>query len=147
MIWGLIHGLFLVIERLGLGRLLERVWAPLAHTYVLAVVLVGWVFFRIEDFPDAAGYLAAMIGLGDAPLLAGLGGMADPYTLTVFVIGAVVAVLPERIGMLGSSARRGRLMSLFESLTVRSVTLLATTVVSLSLIASYSHKAFIYFRF
>ena len=46
VIWGLFHGLFLVLERRGLGRRREAAWAPLRHVYALLVVMVGWVFFR-----------------------------------------------------------------------------------------------------
>src|SRR4051812_8670704 len=46
VIWGLFHGTFLVVERLGLAAAVRRLWAPLRHAYLLLVVMVGWVFFR-----------------------------------------------------------------------------------------------------
>ena len=64
MIWGLLHGAFLVLERVGLARLLDRLWSPLRHGYCLAVVLAGWVFFRLPTAPAAKTVLAAMVGLG-----------------------------------------------------------------------------------
>src|SRR5712692_3341667 len=60
--WGLYHGLFLVIERLGAGRWLERWPAPARHGYALLVVIVGWVFFRSATLGDAGRFLAAMAG-------------------------------------------------------------------------------------
>ena len=64
VIWGLYQGLFLAIERMGLGRVLERLWRPLRHVYLAAVVMVGWVFFRLETMEQAAVVLRAMVGLG-----------------------------------------------------------------------------------
>ncbi|MDJ0835629.1 MAG: MBOAT family protein [Acidobacteriota bacterium] len=61
IIWGLLHGLLLVIERSGFGRLLGRLWRPLQHLYVLSFVILAWVFFRIETLPDALTYLDAML--------------------------------------------------------------------------------------
>lgn len=64
IVWGLFHGLFLLVERAGLGRWLERVPAVIGHAYTLLVVLVGWVFFRAVDLSSAVAYLGKMIGLG-----------------------------------------------------------------------------------
>ena len=63
VIWGLLHGLFLVIERLGFEKILNRCWSPLRYLYVMLVVCTGWVFFRAENLSAAAHYLAAMAGL------------------------------------------------------------------------------------
>ena len=58
------HGLFLVIERLGFSRILEK--NPFfAHVYTLLVVLVAWVFFRAESFSQAGNFICNMAGLGN----------------------------------------------------------------------------------
>ncbi len=69
-VWGLYHGLFLVIERVGVKAWLDRRPAALRHVYVLLTVMVGWVFFRAETLGGALSYLGAMFGLqsGDASL-------------------------------------------------------------------------------
>ncbi|MGC3991081.1 MAG: MBOAT family O-acyltransferase [Chthoniobacteraceae bacterium] len=61
--WGLFHGLFLVLERTAWGSVLKRLPSPLRHLYALLVVMVGWVFFRVENFANAWDYLLAMAGL------------------------------------------------------------------------------------
>ena len=54
IIWGLYHGLFLVVERMGLGKLLEKnCFRGLNHIYTALVVVVGWVFFRADTLADA----------------------------------------------------------------------------------------------
>jgi len=64
LVWGLWHGAFLVAERLGLGRALEAAPRPLRHVYTLLAVMGGWVLFRADSFPHAAGYFAALVGGG-----------------------------------------------------------------------------------
>ena len=64
VIWGLFHGAFLVIERLGLAMRIRSLWRPLRHVYLLLVVMVGWVFFRADTLPGALAFLAAMAGRG-----------------------------------------------------------------------------------
>src|SRR5262249_41364545 len=60
VMWGLFHGLFLVIERVQarLGTL--RALAPLKHAYTIVVVMVGWVLFRSDTMASAGTYLATM---------------------------------------------------------------------------------------
>ena len=63
LVWGLFHGTFLVIERMGFNRVLEKLWAPLSHVYALLAVLVGWVLFRSDTLGYALSYLKVMAGL------------------------------------------------------------------------------------
>ncbi|MBI5295795.1 MAG: MBOAT family protein [Chloroflexi bacterium] len=60
--WGLLHGLALVFEATGLGRRLRTGWAPLQHAYALAVILVGWVFFRSPTPAFALEFLSRLLG-------------------------------------------------------------------------------------
>lgn len=64
LVWGLYHGLFLVIERLGLGDLLKKITPIFRYTYTLLIVMIGWVFFRAETFDKAFYFLKTMFGLG-----------------------------------------------------------------------------------
>ena len=64
VLWGLYHGLFLVLERAGLARLLARMPRPLRHTYALLVIVFGWVLFRAESLAHATAYWSAMLGTG-----------------------------------------------------------------------------------
>ena len=57
--WGLYHAVFQVLERLGLGKLLERT-KVIRHLYTCLVVCVGWVFFRAGDMALAFQYLKRM---------------------------------------------------------------------------------------
>jgi len=63
VIWGLYHGLFLVLERLFLGKFFEDKHRMIGHIYTLLVVMCGWVIFASDTFSGALGYLAAMFGL------------------------------------------------------------------------------------
>ena len=77
VVWGLYHGAFLVIERLGAAAWLERRSPFLRHTYVMLVVLVGWVFFRADTMSQAGAYLAAMAGFGV--------GAPTPYAVAYYL--------------------------------------------------------------
>ena len=55
--WGIFHGLFLIIERLGLKKFLEKIPKTLQHFYTMIIVIIGWVFFRSNSFIFALKYL------------------------------------------------------------------------------------------
>lgn len=48
--WGLWHGSFLVFERIGFDKVLDKLYKPLRYVYTFIIVIIGWVFFRVEDF-------------------------------------------------------------------------------------------------
>lgn len=68
MAWGFYYGVLISLERAGLGRLLNRLWRPLQHIYVLIIVMVGWVFFRADNFTYSFEFLQTMFGFNN-PLL------------------------------------------------------------------------------
>ncbi len=94
--WGAYYGALLIVERLGLGVVLERLWQPLRHLYLLVAVILGWVIFRADTLSHAGSFLAAMVGAGQGD------GIALPYErfltpelFTVLVVGAVLSALPS----------------------------------------------------
>lgn len=57
--WGLFHGCFQVLERMGLGKLLEKT-KVVKYVYTILVLCVGWLFFRVGDMGRSFGYLGRM---------------------------------------------------------------------------------------
>ena len=101
VIWGGFHGGMLALERLaGKDSLYRRLpgWLRTAVTFVL--VCLSWVFFRAEDLPTAATYLASMFGVGSPAGAAGLlpGIMYHPYSLLcLFLAALLVWTRPDSI--------------------------------------------------
>lgn len=59
VIWGLIHGVFIVIERLGFDKIIDKL-KIIRNIYTLFIVVIAWVFFRIETFDGAISYIKIM---------------------------------------------------------------------------------------
>lgn len=68
LIWGLLSAVLLLLEKLFLGKYLEkaRIWN---HIYVLFLVLLGFVLFGTADMAEAGSYVAAMFGMGKLPVV------------------------------------------------------------------------------
>lgn len=64
ILWGAIHGFFLMVERLlaASSMSLPRLPKLLHHIYTMLVVMLAWVFFRVEGFSDAILFIKILFG-------------------------------------------------------------------------------------
>lgn len=63
LLWGICYGVFLVIERLFLGKLLDKNPVKIVNwLYTMFVVFLLWVFFRAPNLSYAFEYVSAMFG-------------------------------------------------------------------------------------
>ena len=145
VIWGLFHGAFLSIERLGLSRLLKRLPAFVSHIYVIVVVLVSWVFFRSETLTESIGYLNVMFFYKPVDIVTA-GEFVSTFTLIIFVAAIIFSfpIFPylNRILISVSNNLINRFLNLFYFLTLLFILYFSTV-----LLVSGSYNPFIYFRF
>ncbi|HLZ77371.1 MBOAT family O-acyltransferase [Phenylobacterium sp.] len=156
IIWGLYHGAFLMLERFGLGRLLDRAPRPLRHLYAMLVVMVGWVFFRADSVPQALGYLGQMAQLSQfaAPDTA-LAILLNAQTLAALAAGTLLAapLLPAAMQALRTPRAEPPRPDLPGRLETRSVhalpipLLAAGFVLSIAILVGSTLNPFLYFRF
>ena len=151
VVWGLFHGAFLVLERLGLAALVGRLWAPLRHAYLLLVVMVGWVFFRAETLTGALAFLAALAGLGPAqPTPYAVGFYLTPELGLALLAGAIgslpiVPALARWRARQEQAAPGARLTWAADAAGTGA--LLALLLASIVQMAARTYNPFIYFRF
>jgi alginate O-acetyltransferase complex protein AlgI len=154
IVWGLYFGAFLVIERLGFGKILTK-FGPLQHIYLLVVVMIGWVFFRAPDLTYAFKYISHMFGRYpnmEKPYV-GIDLFLNKQLYVALVLGVIGSIpwLPffEKRWM-GWSEKHSDAASNAGALAVRSLELAALAVVfllSVGFSATGTYSPFIYFRF
>ena len=149
IIWGLLHGFFLVLERQGLGKLLHHVWAPFRHAYVLLVVAVGWVFFRADTLTGAMEYLEALFTPSPE---GGLWYSHLVYILNsefIFTFGAALLFATSVPEHLVNSLRLHRHNSSVNAFyaAARGICILGLMVLCIFSAASSTYNPFIYYRF
>lgn len=71
LLWGMWFALFLILEKLFWGKLLDRLPKAVGVFYTLFVVLLGWCFFSLEQEEQVFRFLRAMFGLGEAGIASG----------------------------------------------------------------------------
>lgn len=157
IIWGLYHGCFLVLERMGFERLLSLLPRFARHIYVILVFMVGWVFFRADSFSFALDYIAVMFNpFGDFSIAPGVD--LTPVAVLAMIIGIIGATswptmlyryLRERAfavrisALNATSAGAGQLVMGLTELGAGAVILFLCTI---DLMAG-GYNPFIYFRF
>jgi alginate O-acetyltransferase complex protein AlgI len=152
--WGLFHGVFLVLERLGLDRIIESFWSPARHIYTILVVGVGWILFRADNLHHALAFLGAMAGLGPGAGLAYHPAVYLDKQVALALIAGVVGstpVLPMLMRLRGeylapvSGPLRIALRNGLAVTELASLSLLLLT--SAMFLAAGTYNPFIYFRF
>jgi len=151
VVWGLFHGVFLAAERVGFARAIGRLWTPARHAYTLAVVMVGWVFFRADTLQTALLFLRAMAGLGAAdPVPYTAGWFLTPHVIMTIGAGAILSA-PVAPWL---SAWRDRLLDDrrrpavgWTAATLAVVGFAALLFASVLQAAAGTYNPFIYFRF
>ena len=146
VIWGLYHGAFLVVERLGLAPRIRRLPTVMRHAYLIVVVMIGWVFFRAETLTSATAFLRAMAGLGTPTSIPfGIGWFLTPKVALAFAAGVVgSAPIVPAVSRWCEGAFRRRPWTIEAAATAALALVFVTAVLQ---IAGRSYDPFIYFRF
>jgi alginate O-acetyltransferase complex protein AlgI len=153
VIWGLYHGFFLGIERIGWKKIVDRFWKPLRHLYTMLVVMVGWVFFRADNFNDAVAFIGRMFSLPDAAGYNNAVEYLNPEIIFYLLLAIFYStdipkrlyrIIKKRMMFLPSQSRKGIQLSQF---ILSSVVLIGIFFLCSFYLATSSYNPFIYFRF
>ena len=137
LLWGLYYGLWLLVEKLWLGRYLKgKVWP---HVYVILVTVFGFVLFHHTDAAEAVREMGCLLGLGGLPAV----NAAARYYLRSYGVLLLLALAgatpwPKRLaGRLPEQA-----MAVLQPVFVLAVLVLVT-----ACLVDGSFNPFLYFRF
>jgi alginate O-acetyltransferase complex protein AlgI len=146
VVWGLYHGAFLVLERIGLRAWVARA-GPLAHAYTLLVVVAGWVFFRAETLDHALGYLSAMAGAGQGDGRIYHAGLYLDAEVKLALIAGLIGSAPLVPAVLRWREQRAKpAVAMCLDLLGNALVLVLLFAAQLQMAAS-TYQPFIYFRF
>ena len=140
LIWGLLHGALLTLERLSLSRYLTRCPSLLSNLYMWMAISISWVIFRADNMTHASQYLMTMFSDTDSPLPVAY-YLSNELTV-VFIVGLLFCyqTLPNRLRALQQHTN-----PVIVTIKYALFALLITLTFAKVLAGSYS--PFIYFRF
>jgi alginate O-acetyltransferase complex protein AlgI len=145
VIWGAFHGVFLIFDRLFLINLLTKIGAWPSRIFTFFVVIIGWVFFRVETFEGAITLIKKMFEFDT---------LSDDFsTIPMFKLTVVFAILFSVFS--GFSKGKQAEVYVYDGVYLKNIksTLLVILLalialcLSVSFISASNFNPFIYFRF
>lgn len=148
LLWGLWFAFFLILEKLFLLKLLQKLPRAAGWGYAMLVVLLGWAIFAIPDRAVLTAYLGAMFGMGSRQTVsAGLLYLLQNKRGLFLVLCIAATPLPARLGrrLLYLRKREGEKVSTGEP--AETIFLAAAFLLSVAFLVDASYNPFLYFRF
>ena len=135
-LWGLYYACLLILEKLFLLRVLEKLPKLITHLYTLLAVMTGWALFYFEDL----GALGAFWGRLWTPAAASSGSLPLIISYLPMMAVAAFAATPIPASM---AAKRNTPVYRFVKAAIAACAML----LCVGALASQSYNPFIYFRF
>ncbi len=142
IIWGAFHGAFLVLERGPLKRFYSIIGRIPSVLLTFFIVMIGWVFFRVESFPHAIEFIKVLFTIKTSSIT------SFEFQLTFYLfIGALFSffiLIPggKQINEIFYYESKNNLQS-----SIKLISSLILLILSISFITASGFNPFIYFRF
>ena len=89
ILWGIYFGVISVLEAGFLGRWLKKLPALVQNLYALILILIGWVFFKVESVAQWGPFFRSLLGLNNPSPLYSLRTLNILMYVPLLVLGAV----------------------------------------------------------
>ena len=140
VIWGLYFGIILVLEKVFLGKYLEKIPKVFSRIYVLLIVMISFIIFSGESSKQIFEHLGGLIGYKDIPLVSQESSYYFKSYLVILIVG-IVGSTPLMKNIF-SKEKLTKFVNIVEPVFLIFILLLST-----SYIVDGSFNPFLYFRF
>lgn len=144
VLWGLFFAAALMLEKLWLGKLLERCPKAICHLYVILLTLISFVIFHASNFTELWSDLRMMFGFGGIAAISS----ETVYYLRSFGVLLVLALmgatpLPKLLlAKIQARPAASKALAIVEPLVLGAFFLICT-----AYLVDGSYNPFLYFRF
>ena len=140
IIWGLYFGILLMVEKLFLKKILDKLPKIISRIYVLFIVIVSFIIFSGSNTTQIFENLGGLIGIGANSLISAESIYYLKSFLVVLILGIIGSTkLPANIA---NSDKLKKITNVLEP-----IFLLIILVLSTSYIIDSTFNPFLYFRF
>ena len=144
IIWGLLYGIILIMEKVFVGKLLEKIPNFFKRLYVLFIVMISFIIFNAENMEEAWKNIIGLFGVNGTSLI-------NSYTLyylrsyIIILITAVIGATPllkNIILKLKENIKVNKVINILEPIYMLLLLLIVT-----AYLVDNSYNPFLYFRF
>ena len=144
ILWGLLFGIILLIEKLFLNKLLSKIPNIFRHIYVLVIVMMSFIIFSNDDISIGFNNIISLFKFNTLPLIDNITIYYIKENILVFII-AILGSLPlckNIIIKLKENNVLNNVINVFEIIFIISLLIICT-----SFMIDSSYNPFLYFRF
>lgn len=144
VIWGLMFGIMLIIEKLFLTKHLEKMPSILQRIYVLFTVMISFIIFNANSIGEAWNNIIGLFGANGENLI----NASTVYYLKSYLVVLVIAIigstplLKNIIEKLKTKTNANKIINLLEPIAMASILIIVT-----AYLVDNSYNPFLYFRF
>ena len=144
VIWGLMFGIMLIIEKLFLTKHLEKMPSILQRIYVLFTVMISFIIFNANSIGEAWNNIIGLFGANGESLI----NASTIYYLKSYLVVLVIAIigstplLKNIIEKLKTKTNANKIINLLEPIAMASILIIVT-----AYLVDNSYNPFLYFRF
>lgn len=142
VLWGLYYAAFLLIEKLCIGKILEKLPKFVSWLYTAFIVVVGWVIFNLTDFVQMSQALSMMFSFAPSDFGRMITLDSEILTMFIYIPLGIIFMLPISKLNLKKLIRNDAVCDI-----VIDITSLILLVLSVVVLLSTKFNPFIYFRF
>ena len=95
IIWGLYHGLFIVIERLGASKIYKVLPSFISEVITFLLVGIGWIFFRADNLKYALKYILSLIDIRHITPIISFNLEIDTKFWIILVLAIIIVFTPK----------------------------------------------------
>lgn len=137
--WGAFYGILLIVEKFLLKDIIRKIPDFVRHIATMIVVMIGWVLFSKESFPEAFEYIKAMFGLTNNSLIDSTG----KYLLCA----SGLSILIMGLSATGFFEKMPRVKNFRLNVILMTVGYTFVFLLSIAYLISETYNPFLYFRF
>ena len=140
ILWGLYFGIILILEKVFLGKYLQKMPKVISRTYVLIIVMISFIIFSGSGTSQIFQNLGGLVGITSTTLIS----QESLYYLKSYFIVMVIGILGATpiLKNIANSSKVRKVANIVEP-----IYLLLILVICTSYIIDGSFNPFLYFRF
>ncbi len=144
ILWGLLFGVLLIIEKLFLKDILEKMPKVIRHIYVLFVVMISFIIFNANSIVEALKQITGLFGVNKEPFI-------NSYTLYylksyfVIIVISIIGATPLLKNIINKLKEKTKISKIIN--TIEPIILVTLLLVVTSYLVDNSYNPFLYFRF
>lgn len=142
ILWGVLYGVLLVIEKMGLLKVLEKIPSVISRAYVTLITIIGFIIFSGSSVSEILNNIGGIFGIG----VSKFADLESLYCLknyaAIFII-AIIGATPIMKNIVSKISKKvSKLVNVIEP-----VFLTTLLIVCISYLVDGSFNPFLYFRF